>query len=555
MGIYIPLHGTGPTPKAPSEKAWSSEDYLGVGQDHGGWVGLRCDGLVVIDCDSAQAISAWESIGAETYTVKTPRGMHYYYHWVYGAPTGPATNVLPGTDVRAGRGSYVVAPPTPGYIVTSDKYLNDFDPTWIPSKSPPELPSSDEGWDTIPAGERNDTLTRLAGGLRRQGMDADTIAATMLWWNKYGLVNPPLSKDEIVAIAHSVSRYKPEPDMDIDLRDVPLDSVFLDMRTMELPPPAEWHWKPYFPKGRLVLLDGSEGIGKGLLCAKLATDWAADGHTGLWASTEDDPEEDVQKRLLASGYQRDLIGTVLFFKVNPKLPHDATVLEYLIHTTNASFMFLDPGRSFLAVPGNQNMNYNDDAMVRPGLEALNKLAKRTGCTIIFVHHWNKNTATTTQYRAGGSAAFAQVVRHRVTMGWVGPTTNGEGAFEVSKSNIGPRGAVHTYTIEPVEEYDTARFVLGEPEPGFSDLAEWVAYIQDENSSIQIDPSDDIISDILALSPGEKIPSRNDIASKYGVKRSLAQQIRDELENSTNVRSVGKMLYRADPDNERVQDAS
>lgn len=543
---YIPLVGTGSKPKAPKVQGWSSDDFVGVERTE--WVGLRCDDIVVVDCDTQEAAETWLAhVGdIRTKVVKTSRGVHFYYKAVPGGPTGPSTGVMEDIDIRAGKGSYVVVPPTPGYTVVSDHELAPFQVEWVPSK---DIAKYDQEWDEIPEGRRNETLVNLAGGLRRQGMDADTIAATLLWWNRHGLVNPPLSDDELYTIARSSARYTPSPDWEIliegDISSASMEDMFLDMRTMELPPPAEWHWRPYLPVGRLVLMDGSEGIGKGLLCARIATDMVRDGIVGLWGTTEDDPEEDVQKRLLAAGYDRAAKGNVLFFKVHPSFPQDADVLERVIETTKAGFMILDPGRSFLAPPHNvKSFSFNDESSIRPGLEALNKLAKRTKCTIIFVHHWNKNTQTTIQYRAGGSAAFAQVVRHRITLAWVGPTAAGEGAFEVSKSNIGPRGHVHSYTVEEVDEYDTARLVLGGPEEGVADLAEWLSIKEIEANSIDIDMTDEVLSGLMALEPGAKIPTRDEIAQKYNIKRAQAGELLAEMESLGEIRRSGNKRFRA-----------
>src|SRR5258707_15235141 len=139
--VFIPLngpdsydqHGKLKPAKAPSVPGWQSPDYEGVDRNYGGWVGLRTDGLVVIDCDTEEAVKEWRSIGAPTFEVKTPRGTHFYYKWSAGSPLGPAVDVLPGIDVRAGRGAQVVVPPTPGYDEIGGEFA-PFDPSWLPAK-------------------------------------------------------------------------------------------------------------------------------------------------------------------------------------------------------------------------------------------------------------------------------------------------------------------------------------------------------------------------------------------------------------------------------------
>ena len=61
---------------------------------------------------------------------------------------------------------------------------------------------------TIPEGYRNDTLTSLAGTMRRRGMGAEEIEAALLVTNNKRC-DPPLAEDEVRKIASSVCRYEP----------------------------------------------------------------------------------------------------------------------------------------------------------------------------------------------------------------------------------------------------------------------------------------------------------------------------------------------------------
>jgi len=60
----------------------------------------------------------------------------------------------------------------------------------------------------IPEGRRNDTLTSLAGTMRRRGMGFEEIEAALLVTNNKRC-DPPLAEDEVRKIALSVCRYKP----------------------------------------------------------------------------------------------------------------------------------------------------------------------------------------------------------------------------------------------------------------------------------------------------------------------------------------------------------
>lgn len=66
--------------------------------------------------------------------------------------------------------------------------------------------------DAIPAGQRNATLTSLAGTMRRRGMGESGILAALLAENA-AKCDPPLAEAEIRRIAHSVAGYEPaEPE-------------------------------------------------------------------------------------------------------------------------------------------------------------------------------------------------------------------------------------------------------------------------------------------------------------------------------------------------------
>ncbi len=62
--------------------------------------------------------------------------------------------------------------------------------------------------EIIPEGRRNDSLTSLAGTMRRRGMGAEEIEAALSVTNTKRC-NPPLAEEEVRKIAASVCRYKP----------------------------------------------------------------------------------------------------------------------------------------------------------------------------------------------------------------------------------------------------------------------------------------------------------------------------------------------------------
>lgn len=535
--IYLPLQeGT----KVPAVAGWADPDYPGVTPSPDGWFGLRCDGLVVMDFDTIEAARLWLEDHPASRAVRTPRGIHIYYRWTPGSPDGPRVGVLPNTDVRAGRGSFVVVPPTPGYSqvdVPVEDFV-DFDPSWLPNKVSTERLTG-PGWTQVPQGQRNATLATVAGSLRKQGADRQVLRQVLHGMNR-SFCEPPLDPDEVDQIASSVSRYEPQPEN--SLTSIEVEQAVADVRwasKMKLPPPPEWWWKPYFPAGRLVFMDGREGIGKGMFATWLAALFAKgetpDGEriepsNVLWLPTEDDPEDDILRRLYAAGVMGSE-ADVGFVDERLKFPRDEAVLIELIRVNQAKLVILDPGRSYLGLEEGQQtreFSYNNEAHVRPGMESLIRVAKATGATVLFVHHWKKDQSGDVFYRQAGSGAFNQVVRHRVTVARVEKDDGDiEGAFAVTKSNIASVGHVHAFTLETVESLDTARFVKMHPMPEFSSLDEWEKEAKKDREQVLFSRNEDLVYTLLAAiyRPGETLPGRRQLAEQVDMSE---RQLRDGM---------------------------
>jgi putative DNA primase/helicase len=182
--------------------------------------------IVIIDVDGAEGeaslLRMTEKYGPPPATrkVRTGRGYQLYFKHPGGKvkSKAPLCAEYPHVDSR-GDGGYVVAPPSMHY--SGVRYT--VDPTMPPALA--DLPA----WlldlingdrkvqatqsvaavnDSIPDGSRNATLTSLAGSMRARGMQQEAIEAALLVTNAQQC-NPPLSDDEVRAIACSISNYAP----------------------------------------------------------------------------------------------------------------------------------------------------------------------------------------------------------------------------------------------------------------------------------------------------------------------------------------------------------
>jgi putative DNA primase/helicase len=178
----------------------------------------KASGVLVLDLDGTpgrMSVAAWEATGnrlPKTRTHRTGKGLHH----LFGYPDGhdirnSVSKLAPGVDIR-GEGGFIVIPPSvhesgSTYEVIDDAPLADV-PQWLLAKltqptPPPMAPTT----GAIPAGERNSTLTSLAGTMRRKGMSEAAILAALREEN--GRCTPPLEDKEVQTIARSVSRYDP----------------------------------------------------------------------------------------------------------------------------------------------------------------------------------------------------------------------------------------------------------------------------------------------------------------------------------------------------------
>jgi putative DNA primase/helicase len=153
-----------------------------------------------------------------TRAVKTPRkGYHLIFRYPEAGEIGRLIGVLPGIDLLGDNG-YIIAS---GSCVDGKYYevLRDREPAPCPPillelaqkkrKKHDAAAAAIGPGGKIGEGKRNDYLASVAGVLRRSGLDADAIEATLHVEN-VKKCDPPLEAAEAATIARSIARYEPE---------------------------------------------------------------------------------------------------------------------------------------------------------------------------------------------------------------------------------------------------------------------------------------------------------------------------------------------------------
>ncbi len=223
-----PLRGTRGVYEATRDiekltRAWKRQPRANVAIATG-----RVSGLVVLDIDPrhsgdlelAKLEAQHEKLPDTPEVVTGSGGRHFYFKYPSDPPARWPKQLAPGVDIKAD-GGYVVAPPS---IHPETGQLYEWElssrpdevelaelPRWlldIVREKSREAKAAQVTTEEIPAGARNNTLARIAGGLRRQGLEFEEIRAALLAINEKRC-SPPLAAREVERIAKSISRYQP----------------------------------------------------------------------------------------------------------------------------------------------------------------------------------------------------------------------------------------------------------------------------------------------------------------------------------------------------------
>ncbi|MDG7041502.1 MAG: bifunctional DNA primase/polymerase [Nitrososphaerota archaeon] len=176
-------------------------------------------GVVVLDADTAEQKASLEPILGSPFVI-TPRGGAHWYFKHPGHTVKTKAAVLTGVDIRADGGfvNIVGNRPDGNYEIHTLPTPNSLLP-WLSlpeeiralvNGSKPKVGHAIES-TVIPEGQRNATLTSLAGKMRRDGFTQSAIEAALLDINQKQC-QPPLTDEEVGGIAASVSRYPPNTD-------------------------------------------------------------------------------------------------------------------------------------------------------------------------------------------------------------------------------------------------------------------------------------------------------------------------------------------------------
>lgn len=212
------------------EKWWTKWPQAGVGIVTG-----SLSGIIVLDVDpdkggdeSLLDLTSQQRRLPDTVQCLTGGGgKHFYFQTTQTILHNSAGKLAPGLDIRA-EGGFVVAPPSLHKSGRCYEWETSSDPANVPvapipnwllqliqpsGTSPasnnnghhPQIPAQPK---KIGRGKRNQILASKAGTMRRVGFPQASIEQALLEYNKLNC-NPPLTDQEVLTVARSISRYSP----------------------------------------------------------------------------------------------------------------------------------------------------------------------------------------------------------------------------------------------------------------------------------------------------------------------------------------------------------
>ena len=280
---------------------------------------------------------------------------------------------------------------------------------------------------------------------------------------------------------------------------------------------TQWLWMRYLAIGNITIFDGDAGIGKSLVTLDVGArvsngDDMPDGTRctepgSILLLAPEDSDSVIAGRLEAANatssriYKPSIVlrkkrgnkeskaysgGDVLAF------PSSTDKVKGWIKAYGIRLMIVDPITAFL----DEDINSNNDASVRRALSRLGAALEESGCSAVFVRHYNKNTQLSAQQRGGGSVAFGAVSRIQLIGGQVPseeldqldnpPETKVFAITQVKNNHLGRRpDEALAYTIEDSD-------IVADTDGNMAPRVRWLGKIM-------------VTADTLASGPAKKRP--------------------------------------------------
>ncbi len=541
------------------EKSPSYNIGIATGDASGGLVAIDLDVDEGKGVDGRGLLESWQKNNGElpkTWTSVTGRGGH---HLLYRS-TFPCQNrvkLYAGVDVR-GNGGYIVAPPSlhpngrryawkhgPGEITIAqaDNRVISFLMGPAAEKQLFQEP------ETIPEGERTDTMVRLVGSLRAKGLDDEAVKAAVRVENGRKCV-PPLTDQELEkTVFPALNRgWKTEKPYAADAKgafrqrkDFSLDVVTMDRAEEKTP---EWLITDYMPRYQITSLAGDGGSGKTTVWCALAaavssgkrsfieTDWVTPfsrNEPGLvmFFSAEDSFEYTLKRRLRKNGANlANIVSIDIADERFQEIKFNSGFLEQLLEKHRPVLCIFDPIQAF--VPPDIRMG--DRNAMRSCLAPLVGYGEKYGTTFLIIEHANKQSNVWGRKRIADSADIWDISRSVIMAGET--TEKGIRYLSHEKSNYGMTAGTVLYSI--VDEVVEFKSHSNKKDKDFVTEADYTTRLAPQREEAK-----EFILDFLK--DGEKeVAELDELASAMSISKSTLKRAKADLkrEGKTKTWSIG-----------------
>ncbi len=216
---------------------------------------------------------------------------------------------------------------------------------------------------------------------------------------------------------------------------------------------VRWLWRGRLARGKLAIIDGDPGQGKGFMTLDIAaritkgrpmpdSNERTKPASVILMTPEDDASDTIRPRLEAAEADlRRIRMLTTTTETDPAtgqprerfltIPRDILLIETAVQADRAALVIIDPIMACL----DAGVKTNSDSEVRAALMPLKAMAERTGCVVLLVRHFNKGGGDNALYRGGGSIAFTGLCRTTFLVA-AHPDGGEKRVMASAKSNIG-----------------------------------------------------------------------------------------------------------------------
>jgi KaiC/GvpD/RAD55 family RecA-like ATPase len=214
---------------------------------------------------------------------------------------------------------------------------------------------------------------------------------------------------------------------------------------------TKWLWYPYIPEGKITIIQGDPGEGKTTFILNIAallsrgadlpeTDNESEPRVIIYQSAEDDIEDTIKPRLVNAN--ADCTKIAYISVKDTGLMIGDNLIEQCILETGASMLILDPLQAYLG----SDADINRAADMRPMMNQLSEVAKRTGCAVVIIGHMNKAAGIKNIYRGLGSIDISAAARSILLVGRLKNEPDIRVMTQL-KNNLAPEGGAIAFEIE------------------------------------------------------------------------------------------------------------